>query len=375
MKSGMENISNNNGATVTFSKTDITCSGSSTGAIQTTVSGGVTPYSYLWSTGDTTANIANLAAGNYTLSVSDANGCQTITSVTLTTPVALSISLNGQDAYCNSHTGTISAAINGGTTPYSLSWSNGMQNPVINGLTAGSYAVTVTDSIGCSTSASTTLNFFPGPTTTVQPSNLVCYNDSSGGATVNVSGVAPPYNILWSTGDQQANITGLSAGNYQLTVTDTNGCQDVKQFLIIQPQPLTIQTTVSDDICGVGDGIIALSVNGGTTPYDYSWSDGSHGQSILSNLNGGSYQVTVTDTMGCTETVNATVDSNIPLQVTLAPPRIVQGLVREALRLWSMGGHRHTVTNGMILRYNQVLWQRDYMAVYTWSPYLTQTDA
>src|SRR5437762_1599487 len=138
---------------------DVNCFGGSTGAIDLTVSGGTAPYSYLWSTGAISEDLSALAAGLYSVTVTDAKGCTASQSVTIAQPAAaLAVGETHVDVGCfGGSTGSIDLTVTGGTAPYSYAWSNEATTQDLSTLTAGSYSVTVTDAKGCTATQSVTI--------------------------------------------------------------------------------------------------------------------------------------------------------------------------------------------------------------------------
>lgn len=208
--------------TVTTNSTQSGC-GAATGSATINVTGGG-PYTYVWSNGNTNQTATNLAAGNYTVTVTDQNGCQVIRQITVTNPNAPSATVTATAALCNGGSGSVAAAATGGTAPYSYAWSNGGNTAIITA-GAGNYSVTVTDAAGCVTIA--------GPATVTQPtaisSSVTTTIESApgandGSATVTATGGTPPYSYMWSNGGSTATISNVGAGPYTVTVTDGNGC-------------------------------------------------------------------------------------------------------------------------------------------------------
>ncbi|MBK8845181.1 MAG: SprB repeat-containing protein [Bacteroidetes bacterium] len=207
--------------------TNVGCNGASNGTINITASGGTTPYGYVWSNGSTIQNQTGLAAGTYTVTVTDANGCTKTLSQTVTQPSTLDVIIsNFTNVGCNgASNGTINITASGGTTPYGYVWSNGSTIQNQTGLAAGTYTVTVTDANGCTKTASQILT---------QPStfdviisnftNVGCNGASNGTINITASGGTTPYGYVWSNGSTIQNQTGLAAGTYTVTVTDANGC-------------------------------------------------------------------------------------------------------------------------------------------------------
>lgn len=293
------------------SSINVSCFGSSSGSSVITPSGGTSPYTYNWSNGSTTPGISNLAAGSYTVTVTDAKGC-TSTSISSISqpaaPISLSYTSNNIDCAGNS-IGSIDVTPTGGTIPYTYQWSNGSTQQNITNLSANTYTVTVTDANGCTEQLSVTVTQPLGSldaTHTVV--NLSCFGDSNGSIDVTASSGTPPYTYSWSTGSTAEDISGLTAGTYTVTVTDNNGCSLTNAIFVTQPNaPLSASiSNTSVDCFGNTTGSASLTVNGGTSNYNYSWSDGSVSQN-LSSISAGTYTVTVTDANGCTTQAQTTV--------------------------------------------------------------------
>ena len=308
---------------LSHTQVNILCNSASTGSVDLTVTGGTSPYNYIWSTGATTQDVGNLAAGTYTVTVNDANGsaagCTATATVTITQPPALARSTTQVDVLCNgASTGSIDLTVNGGVTPYSYSWSNGSTAQDINGLAAGSYSVTITDANGCTATASVTINQPSAVQTSSTQVDVLCHGASTGSVDLSVTGGTSPYTYLWSTGTTTEDISNLSAGTYTVTVNDANGstagCATTTSFTITQPPALTGSTSQVDILCnGSSTGSIDLTVNGGVTPYSYSWSNGATAQDI-NGLAAGTYSVTITDANGCTTTTDATINQPAAVQ-------------------------------------------------------------
>lgn len=296
---------------VTTSKNDVNCFSDATGNINLTPSGGTSPYTYLWNNNATSQNISNLTAGTYSVIITDANNCQTTTSVTITQPAsALSVSTTKTNVRCfGNNTGLTTAAGNGGTSPYTYAWSNGVNTAMNNNLVAGIYTVTVTDSEGCTTSATVSITQ-PAAALSVSgtPIAVSCFNVPTGSISTNTTGGTSPYLYQWNNGGAGTTITNLSAGNYTVTVTDALGCTTTGNYTVTQPAAaLAASITGTSVSCfGGSNGTASVNANGGTSPYTYSWSTGSTNSSIL-GITIGTYTVTVTDSKGCTTVKTITI--------------------------------------------------------------------
>lgn len=292
------------------------------GAINTNVSGGTGPYTYSWSAnagGATTPNISGACAGAYTVYITDTgSGC------TDSIPLGLNSAANGPiltpttvPALCHgSCTGTASVSIFGGTTPYNADWSNGQLNTTtINNLCPNVYVVTVTDNMGCVTTASVEVT---EPDTLIRSLPIIvqpkCFGDANGSITTVISGGTPVYTYTWNP----ATIVGpggngLVAGMYSVTISDANGCSITEFDTLVDPALLTITGTVTPASCNtVPDASIATTTNGGTGTYSYTWSGGSTATTAnLSNILVGNYSVNVTDANGCKDSTSFVVTAAI----------------------------------------------------------------
>lgn len=218
--------------TISLLSTYVNCPGTATGGLNATVIGGTPPYSYSWSTGATTMNISGLVAGAYDVVVTDANGCTSTASGTVTElpPIVPTIAAI-QDPLCNGElSGSLDLEINGGTPPITYQWSNGSQVQDPAGLGAGMYTVLVTDQFGCEATTTATIADPPPLLLTVSVTNETLGYD--GAIDLQVSGGVPPYSYVWSNGSTGQDLDGLVGGAYSVEVTDANGCTEVVQVMV-----------------------------------------------------------------------------------------------------------------------------------------------
>lgn len=308
--------------TLQATSTNVVCFGDANGTANTVVAGGTPPLQYIWNTGSTNTNINNLSPGNYSVTVTDANGCAVSASVTITEPTLLQVSTTSTNVNCfGAANGTGVSSVSGGTAPYLYHWSNNASTPNINNLAPGTYGLTVTDQHGCTATSAVTITQPTVLTATTAQTNVLCNGDPTGGASVSASGGTGLYTYSWSNGATTNVITGVLAGTYSVTVTDANGCTVVRTVTVTEPTPLVVSATATDVICyGAGDGTATAIVSGGTTLYQYAWSNNTGFQSAYS-LVAGNYTVTVTDAHGCTGSASVTVNE---------PPQIVATITGDS---------------------------------------------
>jgi hypothetical protein len=308
---------------------NVSCFGSNDGSIDLSVSGGADclAYTYAWSNGASTEDVSGLTAGSYSVTVTDANGCVTTSSFTLTEPAPLTGTLTpsvyacGYNISCfGASNGSIATTVAGGCGPYTFSWSNGSGTQDVLGLPAGTYIVTITDANGCVLVLTQELTQPTELLSSGVPSAYACgYSVSCNGATdgsINLSATGGAdcvgYTYLWSTGATTEDVSGLGAGSYSVTVTDANGCTSVSSFTLTQPDVLVASGVPATYACGYNvscfgatNGSIDLTMSGGCAPFTYSWSNGATTEDV-SGLGAGSYSVNVVDANGCTASASFT---------------------------------------------------------------------
>lgn len=301
--------------------TDEMCSGDESGSIVLNPSGGTAPYSYNWSNAQSGSSINNLAADNYQVTITDANGCSLEESFvvsyigffTVVSQTGTAITCHG----ANDGTITIEAI---GATPVSYLWPDGTTGPTVGGLEAGvgSLDVVLSDENGCESIATISFDMYEPDelVLTVEELNAVsCNAGSDGSITVSAQGGTPDYSYQWSNGASGASLQNITAGNYTVTLTDTNGCTLEQLITVEEPaQLIIIEEEISSVSCNGGvDGAITVSAQGGTPSYSFFWSDGSNG-ATLQNVAAGDYTVTVSDAQGCTSSSSIAVTEPSALQ-------------------------------------------------------------
>lgn len=303
--------------------TNVACNGGTNGSIDLTPTGGVAPYTYNWGGGITFQDRVAIAAGTYSVTIRDANGCTgTLSGIIVTQPAQLNGSTVVTNVLCNGGTtGAINLTPTGGTAPYTFDWGAGVTTEDRTGLAAGSYSVTITDAKGCARVVNATV-VQPATLTASQGNvnNVSCNGGSNGSATVNVSGGTVPYTYDWNgtpTGDGTATISGLASGVYSVTVTDANGCTAVQSFTVAQPAVLSATASQTNITCGgSATGSAGVTVSGGTAPYSYQWSPSGGTGATATGLVAGTYTVTVRDANLCQLTQSFTITQPSALVAT-----------------------------------------------------------
>ena len=311
--------------------TDPTCHGGNDGQIILAPQGGTPPYSYQWdaaANNQTTNPATGLGAGSYTVTVTDDFGCSVDSTFTLTEPVGFSYTTDSQNANCNNPDGWATVVnFSGGTAGYTYDWGAGpANNDTLFNLSPNTYSVTVADINGCDTTFSITVGNTPGFTASITAStNASCNGVADGSATVNGSDPTATYNFSWNTTPTQNTQTasGLSAGNYIVTVTDINtGCIDTASITITEPDSVTI-TSTDVTICSGQSATLTATAGGGSgSGYTYNWNNGASATSTYSVTPPAttSYPVFATDGNGCvSSTINVTVTVTPPLSVVASP--------------------------------------------------------
>ncbi len=323
--------------------TNVSCFGGSNGTINLTASGGTSPYTYNWGGGITTEDRSSLAAGAYSVTIADANGCTTIVNTTISEPASiLSGTTTSSNVNCfGGSNGSINLTASGGTSPYTYNWGGGITTEDRTGLLAGSYSVTITDANGCTAIVNATIteptSILSGTTTS---SNVNCFGGSNGTINLTASGGTTPYSYNWGGGITTEDRTGLSAGSYSVTITDANGCTANVNTTITQPVSALSGNTVTTNVTcsGGSNGTIDLTASGGTAPYSFNWGSGITTEDRVA-LAEGVYSVTITDANGCSTLVNVTITQ---------PNAIVNSLNQTACESYLWNGITYTTSGQYI---------------------------
>jgi hypothetical protein len=320
-------IRDNNTLVLRATTTSSTCSDETSGSVNLTVSGGTSPYTYLWSNGATTEDLSGITSGYYTVVVTDSKGCTATSGFTVSKTVFQVPKIVVQPTCHGDANGsiTIQEPI-GGTGPFTYVWSHGATGMELTGLTAGTYSVTVTDASGCSRVVTATITDPPQINASASISNLQCGTDGPFSVDLTVSGGSSPYTFQWSNGSTSEDLEGIENGSYTVAITDSHGCSVVKE-IVVEGQPAAWSCHISAlpvmPLCSSQGNVISTSIQGA---HSYLWSiqstDGSW--SILSGADlpsltfiagGQGTSATFTLTVskdGCTQTCSYTVSTCQP---------------------------------------------------------------
>jgi gliding motility-associated-like protein len=324
--------------------TAATCFNVPSGSIGAIASGGLAPYNYLWSNNITTALNNNVLSGDYSITITDANGCTETQSAFVAQPAQLTASTSTTPTNCLGNSdGTALVTASGGTTPYNYKWSDALQQTTqtaVN-LNAQLYTVTITDANGCITQQSASVAAPTQLLVDVQGTDPSCYQGLNGAAMANASGSNGGYTYQWSSTPAQNNPTAsnLSAGTYTVTVTDQKGCTATSTTVIGEPQALFFTGTAQPASCfGSANGQVITQTSGGTSPYSYAWSAGQTGANLV-NRTAGNYTATVTDANGCTQTLQSTITEPSEILIAIAPQHVLcNGESNGAITIDASGG-------------------------------------
>ncbi|MCB0570188.1 MAG: T9SS type A sorting domain-containing protein [Phaeodactylibacter sp.] len=310
------------------SSTPVSCSGASDGTASIAALQGSPPYVLTWPSGDTSTTETGLAAGIYTVSVSDADGCTDTIDITIGEPPALAANLSFSDeTAADADDGQAEVQPSGGTGPYTVSWSNGSTGYSVAGLAPAIYQVTVVDANGCQLVESFVVGSFDcAVSATIEAVSPTCYGAADGQATVSLSNATLPLHIQWSNGDTAATAIGLVAGAYSVTVYDANNCPVIQNFTIGEPTALEITVLENQPLtCVVTQSYARVQGSGGTAPYLYSWPSGQAGPLSDSITVPAGIMLNVVDANGCAASLEipVTIDTELPAVIITNPDVVI----------------------------------------------------
>ena len=299
---------------------NLACFNDNSGRISLLVSGGTYPYTYSWNNNAETAAIENLAAGEYTCTVSDRNLCTASQPFTIIQPEALTLQGQPTNISCyGANDGAISLTINGGTQQYSYHWNDNSDAGNRTNLSAGNYSLTLTDANGCSASISQSISEPTALTISGNVNNIRCHGGNDGAISISTSGGIEPYQYAWNDAENISSRTNLSAGDYSLVVSDANSCTTTFSATVTEPDDLVAIANISPILCaGADDALLSASATGGSGVYaQYFWFRTENTNSPVcvqqqyQNVAAGDYYLVVKDSYNCTDTVLVVVEDAI----------------------------------------------------------------
>jgi gliding motility-associated-like protein len=344
------------------------------GSAGTQISGGSPPYTYNWDNGETNPTATALEPGIHNVTIVDANGCETILTVEIIEPLSANIDVNEQ--FCNVDCeGSIDIQPIGGLPPYYFSWSNGATSSSISGVCSGFYFCTIIDDAGSFYQVDVYVGSNPDIFLNADFLSTVCDMIPNGYIDLTITGGLDPYSFNWSNGSNSEDISQLSSGTYQVTVTDFNNCTAEETFLITESLPFTFNYNITPADCSQPNGNVILDNFQGEYPYTYQWSSGETTESIV-NKSAGNYTVTITDNLGCSQihvydipnsqgaTINADVqniscdngaDGSISINVNNGSPPFIyswsSGDSTSYIDSLSIGDYAVTITDNINCKY------------------------
>lgn len=316
-----------------ISPSNATCGNINDGKATAVVTGGIPPYTYLWSNGQTSATATNLAAGNHTVIITDSKGCTSQKSVTITQPSNLTLNINPtlSTLTCFNDFTQISSTVSGGTAPYSYNWSSGENTPNISNARAGTYQLEITDLNLCKITQSVTIT---------QP-NLITSSFSK--VECNASSYSLPSGKMV-----------YNSGSYQDTIPSFKGCDSIITFDIKLSNIQADISTTNVTCFGLNNGEAFAEVHGGYAPYAYFWNNGQT-TPTASHLNAGSYNLIVKDQENCEKTFTITISQPSPLIVSTSPPEAFCEGLSKTIQAQASGG---TAPYSIVWNNNKTTWSQ-----------------
>ena len=324
--------------------------------------GGNAPYTYLWNNGATAATISNLSAGTYTVTVTDSTGNTITESFTITEPVALVPTIVKTDITCNfASNGTATVSVTGGTAPYTYFWSNGMTSANATNLNVGTYSVQITDANGCKTTATVSITQPTALVAIPSSTNITCYGQVDGAASVTVSGGTAPYTYSWSNGQTGNSLTSLGKGTYAVTITDANNCTVTQSFTITEPAFVHPPVAVNQSFCiGQNATLANMVITGSNIKWYSAASAGTLLPATTVLTNGTTYYAS--QTVGTCESatrtaVQVTLNQGTPLtttQLSVCSNSRIQGMIIDGFNYTQLKWYS-SATSTVVLPTSQLL--------------------
>ncbi len=315
-----ETISEPDAMIISETHTNVTCYNGNDGSITISVSGGITPYNFVWDDGIVTQNRNSLSAGTYTLLVNDSNSCTESITIELTQPDAITFSINTTEILCYGDSGVIEIVPDVGGN-YTYNWQPAVSNSNISGLVpAGTFSISILDDNNCTYDTTVTLTQPDLIQLSAVATDISCFGAEDGAIAASVSGGLPEYEFstenngaLYTSAD--GNFNNLPPGIYEVSVSDNNSCTTSATVNIVEPNIIQSSITASEISCyGYSNGSATVSINGGVAPYTYIWNVPGNSE-FIDNLPEGTYHVTVTDGNGCSTSATVSLIQPAPIWI------------------------------------------------------------
>jgi len=318
--------------TVASAGFNVSCFGACDGQLVAIPGGGVPNYSFAWTSGCLAPACNNACAGQYTVTVTDLNGCTATDTALVNEPTPIVIVTAAVDAHCNQADGSASANANGGTGVLGYQWISGPANQNYNNIAANTYSVIVTDANGCADTATATVNNINGVVAVLNTStDLTCFQSADGSIDIDATSGTGTYTYTWSPNVSSTDIgSNLAAGIYVITVTDQAGCTSVVNVALTEPPVLTVTASATPNaVCAGSPVTLNSGAAGGTPAYSYNWNPGAMSGSVQPNIIPAAtttYTVDVVDANGCTTSAPVLVTVN-PIPVSALSADVTSGCV------------------------------------------------
>lgn len=292
-------ITEPNAMNLQINTVNVSCYGGNNGSITVTPNGGVQPYNIAFNSG----NGSILTAGNYIVTVTDANNCPVYDTVSIMEPSLLSIDVNKTDVSCAGlSNGSVVANTIGGTMPYSFDWlGSNSTNHIANNLSVGTVTLIVTDANNCKDTIASTITEPTALAMDFVTESESCAGKSDGSASLNVNGGILPYQIQWGTGSNATTLNNIQSGTYQVTITDANNCTKTGQVTVDGLPPLTFEISPIPTTCSyTDDGALLIDTIIGVAPYTINIdNDLASNTQYFENVLPGQHQMFITDANNC----------------------------------------------------------------------------
>ena len=309
---------------IAASLTDPTCGGGTNGVIDLSITGPGTTYEVDWSDGRGFVNETSLTGAIsdiYNIQVRSSDGCTADTTVFLN-EVTTNPQFSVTDVSCFGFDDGSVVVVPDGLAPWTFEWEE--QNDfdeTLENRTAGFYVVNIVDGADCRGFYAVEIRQPDSVTIEQEVFDISCNGLSDGRIETSIGGGTPGYTLTWSNGENTESITSLPAGNYDLLVTDANGCTSTTQYEIVEPPELTtsLLSVENNDCNGDATGVILFESNGGVEPYQYQLSSGNQSDtSVFENLLAGSYIVRTIDANGCVDSFETAITEPDPIVISLS---------------------------------------------------------